>query len=78
LLDPVLGVGSTAHILGGAVIAASPDEGVADNAHRVFATPDGDVYEDLRVLDGSVVPANIGVNPALTITAMSERAMALR
>ncbi len=78
LLDPVLGVGSTAHILGGAVIAGSPAEGVVDSAHRVFATPDGDVYEDLRVLDGSVVPANIGVNPALTITAMSERAMALR
>ena len=78
LLDPVLGVGSTAHILGGAVIAASPADGVVDTAHRVFATPDGDVFEDLRVLDGSVVPANIGVNPALTITAMSERAMALR
>ena len=78
LLDPVLGVGSTAHILGGAVIAASPAQGVVDTAHRVFATPDGDVFEDLRVLDGSVVPANIGVNPALTITAMSERAMALR
>ena len=78
LLDPVLGVGSTAHILGGVVIAGSPVDGVVDSAHRVFATPDGDVYEDLRVLDGSVVPANIGVNPALTITAMSERAMALR
>ena len=78
LLDPVLGVGSTAHILGGVVIAGSPAEGVVDSAHRVFATPGGDVYEDLRVLDGSVVPANIGVNPALTITAMSERAMALR
>ncbi len=78
LLDPVLGVGSTAHVLGGAVIGGSPAEGVVDTAHRVYASSDGDVYEDLRVLDGSVVPANIGVNPALTITAMSERAMALR
>jgi cholesterol oxidase len=78
LLDPVLGVGSTAHILGGAVIAGTPADGVVDSAHRVYATPDGDVHEDLRVLDGSVVPANIGVNPALTITAMAERAMALR
>jgi cholesterol oxidase len=78
LFDPLLGVGTTAHILGGAVIARSPADGVVDPAHRVFATPDGDVHEDLCVLDGSAVPANIGVNPALTITAMAERAMALR
>jgi cholesterol oxidase len=78
MFDTLLGVGTTAHILGGAVIAASPADGVVDSAHRVFATADGDVHEDLRVLDGSVVPANVGVNPALTITAMSERAMALR
>lgn len=76
--DPLLGIGATAHILGGAVIGASPAEGVVDTAHRVFATPDGDVHEDLRVLDGSVVPANVGVNPALTITALAERAMARR
>ena len=78
LLDPVLGVGATAHILGGAVIAPSPDQGVVDAQHRVYATPDGDVHEDLRVLDGSVVPANVGVNPSLTITALAERAMSLR
>jgi cholesterol oxidase len=76
--DPLLGIGATAHILGGAVIGPSPDSGVVDTAHRVFATPGGDVHEDLRILDGSVVPANIGVNPALTITALAERAMALR
>ncbi|MGD9956488.1 MAG: GMC family oxidoreductase N-terminal domain-containing protein [Candidatus Nanopelagicales bacterium] len=78
LLDPVLGIGATAHILGGAVIATSPEQGVVDLEHRVFASDDGDVHEDLRVLDGSVVPANIGVNPSLTITALAERAMALR
>jgi cholesterol oxidase len=78
LLDPVLGVGATAHILGGAVIAPSPDLGVVDAHHRVYSTPDGDVFEDLRVLDGSVVPANVGVNPSLTITALAERAMSLR
>jgi cholesterol oxidase len=76
--DPLLGIGATAHILGGAAIAASPEHGVVDAEHRVFATPGGDVHEDLRVLDGSVVPANIGVNPALTITALAERAMARR
>ena len=32
-------------------------------------------YENLLVCDGSVVPANIGVNPSLTITALAERAM---
>ena len=74
----MLGVGATAHVLGGAAIAATPDEGVVDIAHRVFATADGDVHEDLRILDGSVVPANVGVNPSLTITALAERAMSLR
>jgi len=78
LLDPLLGIGATAHVLGGAVIADAPEHGVVDTAHRVFATPDGDVYDDLRVIDGSVVPANIGVNPSLTITALAERAMSLR
>lgn len=78
LLDPLLGIGATAHILGGAVIAASPADGVVDSDHRVFSSPDGDVYDDLRVLDGSVVPANVGVNPSLTITALAERAMARR
>jgi cholesterol oxidase len=78
LLDPVLGIGATAHILGGAVISTSPEHGVIDPRHRVWATPDGDVHEDLRVLDGSAVPANVGVNPSLTITALAERAMSLR
>jgi cholesterol oxidase len=56
-------------VLGGAVIARSPAEGVVDARHRVFG------YENLLVCDGSVVPANVGVNPSLTITALAERAM---
>ncbi|MDQ3759126.1 MAG: GMC family oxidoreductase [Actinomycetota bacterium] len=60
---------TTAHILGGAVIGSGPDTGVIDPEHRVFG------YEDLLVCDGSAVPANPGVNPSLTITAMAERAM---
>ncbi|WP_250005992.1 FAD-dependent oxidoreductase [Actinoplanes sp. M2I2] len=61
----------TAHILGGATIGASPDSGVVDPYHRVFG------YEGLHVIDGSAVPANLGVNPSLTITALAERAVAL-
>ena len=69
LLDSLLGIGATAHILGGAVIGASPATGVIDADHRVFG------YTGLRVLDGAAVPSNIGVNPSLTITAMAERVM---
>jgi cholesterol oxidase len=61
----------TAHILGGAVIGTTPAGGVIDPYHRVFGHP------GLHVLDGAAVTANPGVNPALTITAQAERAMAL-
>ena len=60
---------TTAHILGGAVIGESPETGVIDSRQHVFG------YENLMVCDGSAIPANIGVNPSLTITAMTERAM---
>ena len=62
-------VPGTAHCLGGCVIAASPQEGVVDSRHRVFG------YKNMYVCDGSVVASNLGVNPSLTITALSERAM---
>ncbi len=68
-MDSLAGVGATAHILGGAVVGADPKTAVLDTDHRVFG------YRGLRVLDGSAVPSNIGVNPSLTITAMAERAM---
>ena len=32
-------------------------------------------YENLLVCDGSAIPANVGVNPSLTITALAEHAM---
>jgi len=69
ILEALASIPTTAHILGGAVIARSPEEGVVDARHRVFG------YENLLVCDGSVVPANVGVNPSLTITALAERAM---
>ena len=60
---------TTAHILGGAVVGAGPESGVVDAANRVFG------YENLLVCDGAAIPANPGVNPSLTITAMAEHAM---
>ena len=60
---------STAHILGGCAIAADESSGVVDVNHEVFN------YPGLYIVDGSVIPGNLGVNPSLTITAMAERAM---
>jgi cholesterol oxidase len=67
----IVNIPMTAHILGGATIGDSPGTGVVDAYHRVYGHP------GLHVVDGSAVPANLGVNPSLTITAMAERAVAL-
>ena len=64
-----LQIPTTAHVLGGCGIGASKADGVIGADHQVFGHP------NLYVCDGSVIPANLGVNPSLTITAMSERAM---
>jgi len=68
-LMEALNIPSTAHILGGAVIAGSPERGVVDARQRVFG------YENLLVCDGAAIPANVGVNPSLTIAALAEHAM---
>ncbi|WP_036555523.1 GMC oxidoreductase [Nocardioides insulae] len=62
---------ASAHFIGGMSIAESPDDGVVDPYQRVFGHP------GLHVMDGSVMPANPGVNPSLLITALAERAMSL-
>jgi cholesterol oxidase len=62
-------VPGTAHCLGGCTIGSSRSDGVVDAQHRVFG------YTNMYVCDGSVVAANLGVNPSLTITALAERAM---
>jgi cholesterol oxidase len=62
-------VPGTAHILGGCAMAASAVDGVVDSRHRLFG------YRNLYVCDGSVIAANLGVNPSLTICALTERAM---
>ncbi|MFN3611729.1 GMC oxidoreductase [Tepidimonas sp.] len=59
----------TAHCLGGAVMAASPRDGVCDHRQRAFG------QHNLYIVDGSVIAANLGVNPSLTIAALAERAM---
>lgn len=67
--DVLLETPSTAHILGGCGIGADESAGVVDVNHEVFN------YPGLYIVDASVIPANLGVNPSLTITAMAERAM---
>lgn len=67
--ETVLGIPTTAHILGGCCMGDSAQTGVIDHRHRVFG------YEGLFVVDGSAISANPGVNPSLTITALAERAM---
>jgi cholesterol oxidase len=69
VMEAALNIPSTAHILGGAVIGPDAEHGVVDARQRVFG------YENLYVCDGSAVPANVGVNPSLTITALAEHAM---
>jgi cholesterol oxidase len=69
LTEALFNIPTTAHILGGAVIAPDPQRGVIDARQRVFG------YENLLVCDGSAIPANVGVNPSLTITALAEHAM---
>jgi cholesterol oxidase len=68
-MEAMFNIPSTAHILGGAVIAPDPSGGVVDADQRVFG------YENLLVCDGAAIPANVGVNPSLTITALAEHAM---
>jgi cholesterol oxidase len=69
LPEILFNVPGTAHCLGGCVIASSAEKGVVDSRHRVFG------YRNMYVCDGSVIAANLGVNPSLTITALAERAM---
>ncbi len=69
MTEAMMNIPTTAHILGGAVIGHGPEDGVVDANQRVFG------YENLLVCDGAAVPANVGVNPSLTITALAEHAM---
>ena len=60
---------TTAHILGGAPMGRNAEEGVVDENFQIHN------YEGMYIIDGSIMPANPGVNPSLTITALAEYAM---
>ena len=67
--ENLLGLPTTAHILGGAPIGENVEDGVINEDFEVHN------YPGLYIIDGSVMPANPGVNPSLTITALAEYAM---
>jgi cholesterol oxidase len=69
LTEILFNIPGTAHVLGGCPMASSPAEGVVDSRNRVFG------YRNMYICDGSVIAANLGVNPSLTICALTERAM---
>ena len=68
--ETLFNIPTTAHILGGCCMGASATEGVIDQDQKILG------YEGLYVMDGSAMSANPGVNPSLTIVAMTERAVA--
>ena len=67
--ENILNLPTTAHILGGASVGKDADEGVVDENFEIHN------YPGLYIVDGSIMPANPGVNPSLTITALAEYAM---
>ena len=71
VFEATLNTPATAHFIGGCPLGEDPATSVVDPYHRVHGV------EGLHVCDGSTITANLGVNPSLTITAMTERAMAL-
>jgi cholesterol oxidase len=69
LTEVLFNMSSTAHILGGCPMGKTLETGVINNKFEVHG------YPGMYILDGSIMPCNLGVNPSLTITALSEYAM---
>ena len=67
--EAMLGIPTTAHMLGGVPMGRSDADGVVNKNCEVFN------YPGMYVVDGSIMPANPGINPSLTITALAEYAM---
>ena len=66
--EEVITIGRYAHLVGGARMATTPEQGVVDVDHRIFGVP------NVFVVDGSTLPTQGAANPALTIMAMAARA----
>jgi len=71
LTEVLFNMSTTAHVLGGCPMGKSKEEGVVNDKFEVYG------YPRMHILDGSIIPCNLGVNPSLTITALSEYAMSL-
>jgi cholesterol oxidase len=69
--ETLFDMAATAHLIGGCPMGLSAEDGVVDPTCRVHN------YPGLYVIDGTVLPANPGINPSLTITALAEYAMTL-
>jgi cholesterol oxidase len=69
ITEILFNIPATAHCMGGAGMARTPADGVCDGQNRVFG------YANMYICDGSVLGANLGVNPSLTIAALTEHAM---
>jgi cholesterol oxidase len=69
LSEVFLNIPTTAHCMGGISLGNSAADGVVDKYHRLFN------YQGFYVCDGGNISTNLGVNPSLTITALTEHAM---
>ncbi len=69
LTEVAMNMSTTAHIIGGCPMGKTKEEGVVDEFFKVHG------YDNMYVVDGSIIPSNLGVNPSLTITALAEYAM---
>jgi cholesterol oxidase len=67
--EVLLNVPMTAHCMGGAAMGRTRADGVCDGRNHVFG------YRNMYICDASMLGANLGVNPSLTITALTEHAM---
>jgi cholesterol oxidase len=67
--DSLFNFPTTAHIMGGVPFGFNDQEGVIGLDFQIHN------YPGMYVVDGSVMPANPGINPSLTITALAEYAM---